>query len=313
MTTPWTGPGPLVIGFGGNALLPDASDPAAATRHAEAFASAVRSVAPDDAGIVLVHGNGPQVGAGLLRAEAAAREVTPSTLDELVAETQGSIGYLLARSLDNALPGVEVSTVITQVVVDPRHPAMLSPTKPVGPFYDHATGTDLATERGWDMVEVPGRGLRRVVASPPPEDVVEIGVIAAAAAPGRIVIAGGGGGIPVTRREGRLEGVEAVIDKDRTASLIARRLEARGLLILTDAGHVAIGWGTPDQERIPLMAVRRARELLDAGEFPPGSMGPKVEASADFAETTGRPAMITSVAVLGAALVGDDGTIIARD
>jgi carbamate kinase len=312
MTTPWTDLGPLVIGFGGNALLPEPSDPSAAARNAEAFAAAVRSVSRDDAGIVLVHGNGPQVGAGLLRAEAAAREVPPATLDELVAETQGSIGYLLARALNNALPDIEVSTVVTQVVVDPRHPAMQDPTKPVGPFYDHATGTDLATARGWDMVEVPGRGMRRVVASPPPEDVVEIGAIAAAAAPGRIVIAGGGGGIPVTRRDGRLEGVEAVIDKDRTASLMARRLDARGLLILTDAGHVATGWGTPAQERITAMTAERARGLLDAGEFPPGSMGPKVEACADFAATTGRPAMITSVAVLEAALQGDDGTLITR-
>ena len=310
--TPWTEPGPLVIGFGGNALLPDQADPGAAARNAEDFAAAVRLVAPDDAGVVLVHGNGPQVGVGLLRAEAAAREVTPATLDELVAETQGSIGYLLARALHAALPDIEISTVVTQVVVDPRHPAMAHPTKPVGPFYDHATGTDLAKERGWDLVEVPGRGVRRVVASPPPEDIVEIGAIGAAAAPGRIVIAGGGGGIPVAAHGGRLTGVEAVIDKDRTAALIARRLDARGLLILTEVGHAATGFGTDAEERIAEMSVWRARELLDAGEFPPGSMGPKVEASADFAEATGRPAMITSVPALPAALKGEDGTIIRR-
>jgi carbamate kinase len=236
--------------------------------------------------------------------------MTPAPLDELVAETQGSIGYLLARELRNARPDIEVSTVVTQVVVDPGHPAMLDPTKPVGPFYDHATGTDLATERGWDLVEVPERGVRRVVASPPPEDVIELGAIADACAAGRIVVAGGGGGIPVARVGRRLAGVEAVIDKDRTASLLARRLGARGLLILTDAGHAAMAWGTPDQERIPRMEVGRARALLDAGEFPPGSMGPKVEACADFVEATGRTAMITSVAALPAALDGGDGTLV---
>jgi carbamate kinase len=159
-------------------------------------------------------------------------------------------------------------------------------------------------------VDVPGRGLRRVVASPPPEEVVELGAIAAAAAPGRIVIAGGGGGIPVAWNDDRLVGVEAVIDKDRTASLIARRLDARGLLILTEVGHASTGWGTADQERIAEMTVERARELVASGEFPPGSMGPKVEASADFTSATSRLAMITSVPALPRALDGDDGTVI---
>lgn len=310
----WTAEGgPPVVAFGGNALLPDARDPGAAAVQADAFAEAMLSVLPDDSGVVLVHGNGPQVGALLLQNEAARNEVPASPLDVLVAETQGSIGYLLSRSLRNALAErsrpIEVATVVTQVVVDPEDPAMSDPTKPVGPFYREEDLDALKADRGWSMVAVPDKGVRRVVPSPPPIGVVEIDAIAGAAAAGRLVIAGGGGGVPVAQaQDGDLTGVEAVIDKDRTAALIAIELDARGLLILTEVGHASIGFGTPDQSPILEMSADRAEELLAQGEFPPGSMGPKIEACVAFARATGRTALITSVAALSDALEGRDGT-----
>jgi len=304
--------GPPVIAFGGNALLPDSGDPAGAERNAAAFAHAVMRLMPSDTGLVLVHGNGPQVGNALLRSEAGAAEVPPSPLDVLVADTQGSIGYLLGRSLGNALAtegrSLEVATVVTQVVVDAGHPSMQNPTKPVGPFYWPAVGATLARERGWKMVDVPGRGMRRVVPSPPPEEIVEIGAVRALAASGRIVVTGGGGGIPVTRRGGTLIGVEGVIDKDRTGSLVARVIDARGFVIFTEVGHASHSFGKPGEEALLDLTVDEAQRLLDAGEFPPGSMGPKIESCISYARATGRTGVITSVDALEGALAGTDGT-----
>ena len=304
--------GPPVIAFGGNALLPDSGDPALAERNAVAFAHAVLRLMPDDTGIVLVHGNGPQVGNALLRSEAGAAEVHPSPLDILVADTQGSIGYLLGRSLRNAFAterrAIEVVTVVTQVVVDAEHPSMSAPSKPVGPFYPPSVGMALEYERGWKMVDVPNKGMRRVVPSPPPEEIVEIGAVRALAQPGQIVITGGGGGIPVTRRDGALIGVEGVIDKDRTGSLVARLVEARGFVIFTEVGHVSSHFGQPDEEALLDLTAAEAQALLDGGEFPPGSMGPKIESCISYAKATGRTGVITSVDALEGALAGTDGT-----
>jgi len=304
--------GPPVIAFGGNALLPDSGDPALAERNAVAFAHAVLRLMPDDTGIVLVHGNGPQVGNALLRNEAGAAEVHHSPLDVLVADTQGSIGYLLGRSLCNAFAterrAIEVVTVVTQVVVDAEHPSMSAPSKPVGPFYPPSVGMALEYERGWKMVDVPNKGMRRVVPSPPPEEIVEIGAVRALAQPGQIVITGGGGGIPVTRRDGALIGVEAVIDKDRTGSLVARLVDARGFVIFTEVGHVSSHFGQPDEEALLDLTAAEAQALLDGGEFPPGSMGPKIESCISYAKATGRTGVITSVDALEGALAGTDGT-----
>ena len=304
--------GPPVIAFGGNALLPDSGDPAVAERNAVAFAHAVLRLMPADTGIVLVHGNGPQVGNALLRSEAGAAEVPPSPLDVLVADTQGSIGYLLGRSLRNAFAterrSIEVVTVVTQVVVDAEHPSMSAPSKPVGPFYPPSVGMALEYERGWKMVDVPNKGMRRVVPSPPPEEIVEIGAVRALAQPGQIVITGGGGGIPVTRRDGALIGVEGVIDKDRTGSLVARLVDARGFVIFTEVGHVWSHFGQPDEEALLDLTAAKAQALLDGGEFPPGSMGPKIESCISYAKATGRTGVITSVDALEGALAGTDGT-----
>jgi carbamate kinase len=304
--------GPPVIAFGGNALLPDSGDPALAERNAVAFAHAVLRLMPDDTGIVLVHGNGPQVGNALLRNEAGAAEVPPSPLDVLVADTQGSIGYLLGRSLRNAFAterrSIEVVTVVTQVVVDAEHPSMSAPSKPVGPFYPPSVGMALEYERGWKMVDVPNKGMRRVVPSPPPEEIVEIGAVRALAQPGQIVITGGGGGIPVTRRDGALIGVEGVIDKDRTGSLVARLVDARGFVIFTEVGHASRHFGKPDEAALLDLTAAEAQALLDGGEFPPGSMGPKIESCISYAKATGRTGVITSVDALEGALAGTDGT-----
>ncbi|HEX5631519.1 MAG TPA: carbamate kinase [Acidimicrobiia bacterium] len=304
--------GPPVIAFGGNALLPDSTDPTIAERNAAAFAHAVLRLMPPDTGLVLVHGNGPQVGNALLRNEAGKDEVHPSPLDVLVADTQGSIGYLLGRSLGNALAAagraIEVVTVITQVVVDADHPSMRNPTKPVGPFYPPSVGMTLEYERGWKMIEVPNKGMRRVVASPPPKEIVEIEAVRALAASGRIVITGGGGGIPVTRKQGALVGVEGVIDKDRTGSLVARNLDARGFLIFTEVGHASRSFGKPDETPLLELTATEAQTLLDAGEFPPGSMGPKIESCISYAGATGRTGVITNVDALEGALAGTDGT-----
>jgi len=304
---------PIVVAFGGNALLPDPDDPTGADARANAFAAGVGLMLPERAGVILVHGNGPQVGTLLLRTEATRDELGSVPLDVLVAETQGSIGYLLTRALRNSPAGAsrhfEVATVVTQVVVDPADPAMSNPTKPVGPFYPPEKGAALAKENGWTMVDVPNRGVRRVVPSPRPYEVVELHAILDAAMEGDLVIAGGGGGIPVRRNaDGTIDGVEAVIDKDRTAALIATSVDSSGFVILTEVGHVSTSFGTPGEQPIPTMDTARAEQLLAAGEFPPGSMGPKIESAAHYTRTTGRPSLITSVDALTDALAGRDGT-----
>jgi carbamate kinase len=315
-------PPPIVLAFGGNALLPDPNDPDAQEERAEAFAQALTLLLPERAGIVLVHGNGPQVGMILLRIEATRDRIPPDTLDVMVAATQGSIGYLLSRSLRPHVCGREVAAVMTQVLVDPSDPGFTKPEKPIGPYYDSESAEHLHLSKGWDLVKVPGKGWRRVVPSPEPRGIIELHTIADAVSHGHIVIAGGGGGVPVAASEdwdeeakkasrsdiGRLRGVEAVIDKDRTAALLAILLAAERLIILTDVPHISKGFGTQSEEPIFSMDVVRATSLLAPGEFPPGSMGPKVEASVWYATTTGRPALITNVESLSEALIGKAGT-----
>jgi carbamate kinase len=292
---------PVVIAFGGNALDPESSHPEGQEERAAELATALRPVLAAHQGAVLVHGNGPQVGAALLRAEATGDHLVAVPLDVLVAETQGSIGYLLARTLRNSSPQLEVVTLLTQVVVDPEDPGFENPTKPVGSYYPEQ-------KPGWAMVETAGKGWRRVVPSPRPREVVELAAIRRAVGRGRVVIAGGGGGVPVVRTGERLQGVEAVIDKDRTASLLAQALGAGAFVILMDQPHVARSFGTPDEEPIPRMGVAAAREMLDSEEFPPGSIGPKVEAAADYVDTVGRPTLITDIDHLETAMTGRAGT-----
>ena len=306
-------PGPTVLAFGGNALLADPFQPVEQERRARELARVVGRLHEPASGLVLVHGNGPQVGMILLRVEATRERLPAEPLDVLVAETQGSIGYLLCRSLRNALaqhaPPVEVASVLTQVIVDRDDPAFARPTKPIGPAYPREVAERLRSERGWRLVAERERGWRRVVPSPRPRRVVELGAIAEAARAGHVVVAGGGGGIPVcTDPERGLVGVEAVIDKDRTAAMLAVALDARRLIVLTAVAHVARDFGTPGEERIEHLGAGEAQRLVDAGAFPAGSMAPKVEAAARFAFSARRPAIITDTAHLEQALAGRAGT-----
>lgn len=262
--------------------------------------------------IVVTHGNGPQVGERLLAVQAAGPLQTAS-LDILDAETQGSIGYLLQQALGNALREVGIrrplATVVTQVVVSPLDPAFSAPSKPVGPFYSEAQAEGLRREKSWQMTEDSGRGWRRVVPSPEPLEIVEWPAIRALIAAGVVVVAAGGGGIPVVRSEDEaLSGVEAVIDKDRASSLLARLLKSDLLLILTTVPEVRLDYRRPSERPVRRLSVAEARAHLSAGQFPAGSMGPKVEAAAAFTRATGRPAIITSPERLLDALAGTAGT-----
>ncbi len=255
-----------------------------------------------------MHGNGPQVGMILLRIEATRERIPPESLDILVAETQGSIGYLLTRALRSSFPEREVAAILTQVTVDSEDQGFKDPSKPIGPYYLADEAERLKLAQGWNMAEIPGKGWRRIVASPRPRNIVEIHTIADAVSHGHVIIAGGGGGIPVLRHGGVLQGVEAVIDKDFTAGLLAIALQAGRLVILTDVPHVSLGFGTASEQPIHSMDADGAKRLLDEGEFPPGSMGPKVEASLLYARATGRRALITDLDHLAKALRGQEGT-----
>ena len=308
-------PGPAVLAFGGNALLPDPFRPEEQEAHARELARAVLLLLRESSGLVLVHGNGPQVGMILLRVEATEKRLPSEPLDMLVAETQGSIGILLARALRNAMVAegswAEVVTLLTQVQVDPDDPAFAQPSKPIGPRYNDEQAQLLSRQRRWFMTPDGERGWRRAVASPRPLRVVEMPSIEAAARAGRIVIAGGGGGVPVIDHPERgLFGVEAVIDKDRTAALFATSLAASRFVILTGVPHVEREHGTPRARRIERLSASEARESLEAGEFPPGSMGPKIEAVLEYVERTRREALITDAASLERALAGEEGTVV---
>lgn len=292
----------IVAALGGNALL----DPERPPEYSNQFEN-IRSTAgelarllEDGHELVLTHGNGPQAGNILLQQEKAPPAMP---LDVVVAETQGQIGYMLQRELGKQVERPPV-TVLTQVVVDEDSDAFDDPTKPVGPFYTEEEAQDApGTVK---KVGSGDRAYRRVVPSPPPQSIREEDAIASLLEEEGLVIAAGGGGIPVTA-DG--DGVEAVIDKDRTASLLARTIGADILLILTDVDHVFRDYGTDDEEQIGEMTVREARELADAGEFGEGSMEPKVRAAATFADETGNRAVITSLDNIEAALEGY-GTVI---
>lgn len=266
--------------------------------------------------LALTHGNGPQVGFGLLRSDAAAGMAPRLPLDVLGAETQGSIGYLVQQALTRALAdrGVDrsVATIATQVVVDPRDPAFSRPSKPIGPFYSHDDAARRISQELWAMVEDAGRGWRRVVPSPEPLAIVEAPIIGALLDQGTVVVAAGGGGIPVVRREAGYDGVEAVVDKDLASAVLARDLRARLLLMSTPVERVALHYGTPAERAIDDMSVRDARRYLDEGHFPAGSMGPKIEAAIRFLEAGGETVIITAPWAIGEALAGESGTRIVR-
>lgn len=271
----------VVIALGGNALLRrgERADADVQMANVRIAAKAVAEIAKEH-NVVLTHGNGPQVGLLALQADAY-KDVTPYPFDVLGAESQGMIGYMVAQCVGNDLPDCQVVNIITQTEVDPNDPAYSDPRKFVGPVYDKETAEKLAAERGW-TIAADGKYFRRVVPSPQPKKIVEIDTIRQLVDSGAMVIASGGGGIPVIRNEqGRLEGSEAVIDKDMSASIMAAELDADALLILTDAPSIALDWGTPDQKEIKEVSPEKLQEY----SFAKGSMGPKVEAVCRFANT----------------------------
>ena len=297
----------VVVALGGNALL-KRGEPMTADAQRANVRIAAESLAriAGEHQLVISHGNGPQV--GLLALEAAAyEEVEAYPFDILGAETQGMIGYLVEQELGNFLPfEVPLATILTMVEVDPDDPAFTNPTKFVGPVYDRATAEVLAAEKGWS-VKADGDYWRRVVPSPKPRRIFEIRPMRWLVERGVVVICAGGGGIPTMydpRAERRLIGVEAVIDKDLATSLLSRELDADLFVMATDVDGVYLDWGTPTQRRLE----RVTPEELRAVSFPAGSMGPKVDAAAEFVEATGSRAVIGSLADLDEMVAGTAGT-----
>ena len=293
----------VVAALGGNALL-RRGQPAEAEAQRQNLVKAGKALAELalEHELVVTHGNGPQVGLLALQSEAY-RRVRPYPFDILVAESEGMVGYLLDQTLGNLLPGRRVATLLTQTVVDERDPAFGDPTKPVGPIYPEEEARHIAAERGWSVAS-DGKGWRRVVPSPEPLRIVELETIRLLVEAGVLVICSGGGGVPVVDHHGVLRGVEAVIDKDLAAALLAIDLGADALLLLTDVRGVEDGFGTTSAQVISQATPHELRAL----DLPPGSMRPKVEATSRFAERTGGIAVISSLEDATMALEGYAGT-----
>jgi carbamate kinase len=294
-----------VVALGGNALMRPGERGTAAEQRANLRVACAALRPLLDGELVVTHGNGPQVGNELLRQERAAAEAPPLPLYLAVAQTQAEIGALIESELA-PVARRPVACLLTHVLVAEDDPAFEEPTKPVGPFYDEARAHELEAERGWRVVHDAGRGWRRVVPSPQPLEVVELDAIRSLLAAGTIVVACGGGGIPATRRGEHLAGIDAVIDKDRASSLLARSLDADRLVILTEVPAVYSNFGTARQDELRELSADGAAAL--APELAAGSMRPKVEASVEFVRATGHEALITSPAALGDALEGRSGT-----
>ncbi|MGD2070492.1 MAG: carbamate kinase [Gemmatimonadota bacterium] len=298
----------VVIALGGNAVLRRGEDPTAGTQR-RTLAGAVAPVAAlaRQHQLVITHGNGPQV--GLLAMQRSGRDVSsPYPLDILVAETQGMLGYMIAEQLRDELPHRDIATLLTQVEVDPGDPAWSRPTKPIGQVYTEAEAREIGERRGWDMAPERGPngdGWRRVVASPRPRRILDPGSLRVLLDHESVVVCGGGGGIPVVRDErGRIRGVEAVVDKDLTAALLARELGADALLLLTDVDGIYRDWGGPSEELI----TRITPSELEALDLPVGSMGPKAEACVHFVESTGHFAAVGRLERALEVLGGRSGT-----
>jgi carbamate kinase len=301
----------IVVALGGNALLRRGEPLDAPTQLANVRRAAARIARlAHSHRLVVTHGNGPQVGLLALQGEACS-EVPPYPLDVLGAETEGMVGYLLEQEIANRLPaGRSVATLLTRVAVDPQDPAFGRPTKPIGPVFAPERAEALARERGWTLVR-DGQGMRRAVASPQPREVLALRAVRSLLDHGTVVICAGGGGVPVARSGpgGDYQGVEAVIDKDLAAALLARQIDAAMLLIATDVKAVFLDWGTAKPR-----VIRRANpDALQALPLAEGSIRPKVEAACDFARATGHPAVIGSLEDIDHLLTGEAGTWVSPD
>jgi carbamate kinase len=315
----WSRKPVLLVALGGNAITRSGDEPTVAAQFERTRETAETLMPIIESGryrLVITHGNGPQVGNILLRADIAAGEgaLPPLPIDAAVADTQGAMGYMIQQCLSNALweSGIRIPviTVVTQVIVDENDDAFVNPTKPVGRYYPVDDADALAQEHGWTMKEDPqGRGWRRVVPSPKPHEIVEQDVVRELLDAGVIVIACGGGGVPVVAGEGgSLRGVDAVIDKDLASALLATHVDAETFAIATEVERVYLNYGKTDQTELVDVDVGQLRRHQEQGQFPPGSMGPKIEAVVGFLERGGPRAIITSPDALQRALEGHAGT-----
>jgi carbamate kinase len=309
-----------VVAVGGNSLIKDKARQTVPDQFAAASESMKHIAGMIEAGwnVVITHGNGPQVGFILRRAELAAHELHTVPLDSCGADTQGAIGYMFQRALHNEFRGrgldKQAATVVTQVLVDRNDPAFDDPSKPIGSFMEEATAKERSEQNGWVIVEDAGRGWRRVVPSPLPVEIIEQQAIQTLVKAGFVVISVGGGGIPVIKdKDGVLQGVEAVIDKDFASGLLAANIDADLLLITTAVEKVALNFNQPDQVWLDQMTLSEAQTYLAEGHFGKGSMGPKVAAIIRFLEQGGKEALITDPPNIQRALAGETGTRIIPD
>ncbi len=311
----------IVVALGGNAITQQFEEGNIHQQFANTRQSLVGVVELIARGyrVLITHGNGPQVGNALIRVEESRHLVPPLPLGVIVADTEGGMGYMVEQCLQNKMHDrglkKEVATIVTQVLVDPDDPSIKNPTKFVGPFFKPEQVEELTKKRGWVMKEDPGRGWRRVVPSPIPKEIIEKKVIRLLVENEVIVIAAGGGGIPVyvDHRSGWLEGIDAVIDKDLASAVLARDVGAQELMILTAVERVALNFGKPEQVFLDRMTLSEAKKYLREGHFPPGSMGPKIQAAINFLEWGGERVVITSIEKSVEAANGLAGTVIVPD
>jgi len=288
-----------LIAIGGNSLIRAGQRGTIEEQYENAFATAmgISRMIKDGWEVVITHGNGPQAGAALIRSERGSNEVYTHTLDMCVATTQSEIGYILQRAFVAAFKELgiekEVMTIPTMVLVDENDKAFKNPSKPIGPFYTRQVAEQKKRELGWDVVEDAARGWRRVVASPEPIEILEMDIIKRIIDMDIITIALGGGGIPVIRNNGMIFGSEAVIDKDRSSALLASGLDVDVFVISTDADSVYLNYKKPDQQALAELQLPELRKYYNEGHFPPGNMGPKIEAVMRFLESGGKKAIIT--------------------
>lgn len=303
-----------VVAIGGNALTQKGQKGTVEEQIANMYACSDPIIDMVEKGwnVILTHGNGPQVGNILLKNEAAKNIVPPVPLDVCDAQTAGSIGYIISQVLENRMHarGIDksVAVILSQVLVDENDPAFQNPTKPIGPFYTKTEAEELARTKGYSIVEDSGRGYRRVVPSPLPISILQKNAIRDLSSAGYLVVAVGGGGVPVVRRGNGVQGVETVIDKDAASALLAIELQADCFIILTGVEQVSINFGMPNVQNLSELTVADAERYMAEGQFPAGSMGPKIKSVCRYAQTCGGTAIITSIDKLTEAIEGCAGT-----
>jgi len=310
----------IIVALGGNAIHPAGIKGTSEEQVAiaEETAEVLLPLLELENELIITHGNGPGVGKVLMRQALAHEQVAPMSLDICVANTQGVTAYLLVQAFENALRKTgnqrHVVGLVTQVEVDANDPGFKNPTKPVGYFYDKEEAENLSEKLGWTMKEDAGRGWRMVVASPKPKHICDISLVESLSSNGTIVIAGGGGGVPVVRNsQGLRSGIDAVIDKDLTTAHMANVLGIEEIMILTAVSQVAINFGKPDQQELGQITVSEAKRYFEEGQFPAGSMGPKIEAAIRFIEGGGKRATIGHLEEAPSAIRGKAGTHIFPD